>query len=101
MKKNIQGVSVGKKRAIKGVYSEMNCKNRNKKSFKNREQSQHHKDDINSTLLKLLDFNIINSVVIDFMHLYYFGVMKILLKKWIIKKCCKAQKTSDTIFERH
>jgi len=64
-----KGVWVGKKRAIKRVYPEMNCKSRSKESFKNREQPQHHKDNVDSILLKLLDFNIINSIVIDSMHL--------------------------------
>jgi len=59
----------------------MNCKNRSKKSFENRKQSQYHKDDVDSILLKLSDFNIINFVVIDFMYLLYLGVMKFLLKK--------------------
>jgi len=60
-----KGVLVGKKRAIKRVYPKMNCKSRSKESFKNREQSQHYKDNVDSILLKLPDFNIINSVVID------------------------------------
>jgi len=64
----------------------MNCKSRSKESFKNREQPQHHKDNVDSILLKLPDFNIINSVVIDSMHLLYLGVMKTLLEKWILKK---------------
>jgi len=81
-----KGVSVGKKRAIKRVYPEMNCKSRSNESFKNREQPQHHKDNVDSILLKLPDFNIINSVVIDSMHLLYLGVMKTLLEKWILKK---------------
>lgn len=80
-----KGISVGKKRK-KRVYSEMNCESRNKKSFQNREQPEHHKDDVDPISLQLPDFNIINSVVIDSMHLLFLGVMKNLLEKWIIHK---------------
>lgn len=81
-----KGVSVGKNRSIKRVYPEMNCNKRSKESFESREQPQHHKDHVDSVLLKLPDFDIINSVVIDSMHLLYLGVMKTLLEKWVIKK---------------
>lgn len=55
-------------------------------SFQNREQPEHHKDDVDPILLQLPDFNIINSVVIDSMHLLFLGVMKSLLEKWVIHK---------------
>lgn len=82
-----KGVSVGKKRAIKRVYPMMNSTKRSKTSFLQRDQPEHHKDNIESSLLQLPNFDIINSVVIDSMHfLLHLGVMKILLEKWIGKK---------------
>lgn len=64
----------------------MNCESRNKESFQNREQPEHHKDDVDPILLQLPDLNIINSVVIDSMHLLFLGVIKNLLEKWIVHK---------------
>lgn len=63
----------------------MNCQNRSKNSFENRKQPGHHKDNVDSILLQLPHFNIINSVVIDSMHLLFLGVMKSLLEKWLIQ----------------
>ncbi|XP_018364988.1 PREDICTED: uncharacterized protein LOC108762468 [Trachymyrmex cornetzi] len=64
----------------------MNCNKRSKESFESREQPQHHKDHVDSVLLKLPGFDIINSVVIDSMHLLYLDVMKTLLEKWFLQK---------------
>lgn len=52
----------------------MNCQNRSKESFENWGQPQHYKDNIDSILLQLPQFNIINSIVIDSIHLLYLGV---------------------------
>ncbi|KYN18439.1 hypothetical protein ALC57_09247 [Trachymyrmex cornetzi] len=82
------------------LYPEINCNLRNKESFENRQQPQHHKGDVDSILLELPNFDIINSVVIDSIHLLYLGVMKSLLEKWISKKSVaglNTQKTSDTM----
>lgn len=87
-----KGISVGNKRAIKRVYPEINCTKRNKESFLKQEQPEHHKNNIESALLQLPNFDIINSVVIDSMHLLYLGVMKLLLKKWIMKKVLQSLK---------
>ncbi|XP_024891314.1 uncharacterized protein LOC112467079 [Temnothorax curvispinosus] len=80
-----KGISVRKKRSVKRVYPEMNSRKRSKESFLQKKQPEHRKENVESALLQLPDFNVINSIVIDSMHLLYCGVMKFLLEKWIVK----------------
>lgn len=44
---------------------------------------EHHKENIESPLLLLSNFDPVKSVVLDSMHLLYAGVMKTLIEKWI------------------
>lgn len=78
-------------------YPEMNCTKRSKESFLKQKQTEHHKDNIGSALLQLPNFDVINSVAIDSMHLLYLGVIKMLLEKWIVKKSIAGLKKLDSL----
>ncbi|EFN71645.1 hypothetical protein EAG_00115, partial [Camponotus floridanus] len=78
----VKGISVGKKLKKKRIYPETNCSKRTKESFEGRNQPQHHKENAVSPLLMLPNFDIINDVVLDSMHLLYLGVMKYLIENW-------------------
>ena len=80
-----KGISVGEKKKKKRVYPEMDCELRTKDSFNNQFQEEHHKDDLKSPLSKIPDFDPVNSVVLDSMHLLYLGVMKTLMEFWILR----------------
>lgn len=64
----------------KRIYPEINCSKRTKEYFEGRNQPQHHKKYFMSPLLILPNFDIINDVILDSMHLLYLGVMKYLLE---------------------
>lgn len=83
---SIKGISVGEKFKKKRIYPETNCSKRTKESFESRNQPQHHKENVMSPLLQLPNFDIVNDVVLDSMHLLYLGVMKYLLEEWTVKK---------------
>ena len=55
-----------------------------KESFE--KQNQHHKENL-MTPLMLLNFDVVNNIVLNSMHLLYLGVMKYLMENRILKKC--------------
>ncbi|CAD6216491.1 GSCOCG00011336001-RA-CDS [Cotesia congregata] len=75
----IEGKSVGEKKRKKRVYPEMDCELRTRESFKKQTQKSHHKDGLKSLLRKLPNFDPVNSVILDSMHLLHLGVIKTLM----------------------
>lgn len=55
-------------------------------SFKNRTQLNYHKENITCLLNELPGFDPVISVLLDSMHLLFLGVMKFLLKTWIVDR---------------
>ncbi|XP_032682276.1 uncharacterized protein LOC116849334 [Odontomachus brunneus] len=82
------------------VFPEINFTMRTDKSFRNKEQDEHHTGD---TILQKLNIDMVSQVAIDYMHLVCLGVMKRLLLFWIRgPKNCRLSKNnqkylSDTI----
>lgn len=75
-----KGVTVNHTR----VYPEIDSESRTKLSFETRKQSDHHQG--NSPLCQLPNFDPVQSVVLDSMHLLYLGAMKSLLEKLLVTK---------------
>lgn len=71
----VKGKTVGKN---KRVYTRVTCEERSKQSFEARTQPEHYLNEI-SPLLRIPEFDPINSVVLDSMHLLFLGVTKTLL----------------------
>ncbi|CAD6240741.1 GSCOCG00008873001-RA-CDS, partial [Cotesia congregata] len=69
----------GKRKEKKRVYPEMDCELRTRESFKKQTQKSHHKDGLKSLLRKLPNFDPVNSVILDSMHLLHLGVIKTLM----------------------
>lgn len=61
----------------------MDAKCRTKLSFINKETPDHHLLGPDSILLEIRNFNIINSVVLDYMHLLCVGVRENIICKWL------------------
>lgn len=71
----------------KRIYSNINCDLRTKNSFKKKLHAKHHLEDQKSSRLsKLKQFDPVNDIVLDSMHLLYLGVMKNLLEKLLVVK---------------
>ncbi|XP_066581974.1 uncharacterized protein [Prorops nasuta] len=71
----------------KRIFPEINCDPRNKSSFEYKVQPEHHKDEFTSPLLKIINFDIIQGVLLDSMHLLFLGITKTILFKWIKPGC--------------
>jgi len=69
----------------KRVYPSINSRLRTKRSFIKQRQLEHHLDG-RSLLLDIPDFDPVNSVFLDSMHLLYLGVMK-----WILQQLLGAK----------
>jgi len=69
----------------KRVYPSINSKLRTKRSFIKQRQREHHLDG-RSLLLDIPDFDPVNSVFLDSMHLLYLGIMK-----WILQQLLGAK----------
>lgn len=82
----IKGIIVGEKLKKKVIYPQIDNPKRTKESFQKQNQVQHHKENLVSPLVMLSNFDIINNVVLDSMHLLYLGVMKYLMENWTLKK---------------
>ncbi|EZA47524.1 hypothetical protein X777_16276 [Ooceraea biroi] len=76
----IKGITVGEKGRKKRVYPQIYCSKRTKETFQAQNQVEHHKENLVSPLSTLRNFDIINDVVLDSMHLLYLGVMKYLME---------------------
>lgn len=72
----VKGQTVGKN---KRIYARTTCEERNKQSFEERMQPQHHLDNEISPLLKIPGFDPVKSVILDSMHLLFLGIAKTLL----------------------
>lgn len=81
----------GKTMNQKRVYSNINMRRRTKQSFAEKHQPQHHTSDTTTPLLRIVDFDPVRGVVLDYMHLLCCGVMKSLLEKWLSKKKIKGK----------
>ncbi|XP_043483546.1 uncharacterized protein LOC122512008 [Leptopilina heterotoma] len=90
-----RGKTVNKKR----VFPKMNRKKRTKHSFTNprtKNQRLHHIPNRISPLLKILNFDPVSQVLLDYMHLLCNGCMKTLLERWLGQKRKKGKlKTKD------
>lgn len=80
------GVTVGKNKKKKRVYPNMDCEYRTKDSFVSKIQCQHHKEHVTSPLQRIINFDPVNFVVLDSMHLLHLGIMKYLMESWIGRK---------------
>lgn len=72
----VKGKTVGKN---KRIYPRTTCEQRSKESFQMRRQPEHHLDNEFSPLLRIPDFDPVQSVLLDSMHLLFLGVAKSLL----------------------
>lgn len=74
-----------KGKTIKGkrVYRGINCIERTKESFRNKQQPQHHSTKETTPLLNITEFDIIKSVLLDPMHLLCLGVAKYFLQMFL------------------
>lgn len=75
------------KQSKKRIYPEIDAKRRTTASFARKDTPEHHTSGITSPLLKIPNFNIIEGVVLDYMHLLCLGVMKNLFQKWTTGRC--------------
>jgi len=103
-----RGKTINKKR----VYPSINSRLRTKRSFVKQRQCEHHLDG-RALLLDIPDFNPVNSVFLDSMHLLYLGIMKWILQQLLgakmrINRKCKLSQNKIkhfnsilNIFTRH
>lgn len=80
----VKGQSAGEGRKKTRIYPDFDAKKRDKRSFITKEQQQHHLPHCESPLISLIDFDPINEVVLDQMHLLYCRAMARLLNYWLI-----------------
>lgn len=66
----------------KVVFPETNAALRTNESFRNRSNEEHHKSQ-EITILETLNFDLVEQIPLDYMHLVLLGVMKKLLSMWV------------------
>lgn len=88
-----EGITKNRKR----IYPQMDCNLRTKDSFMCKSQLEHHLENVQSLLCELENFDPVNDVALDSMHLLYLGVMKNLLEKLLVVKKHPARLKSDKV----
>lgn len=85
------------KTAGRVTYPELNAPLRTDNSFRNRLQAKHHNDDGRRSIIEDILVDVVEDVVLDYMHLVCIGVRKKDLTEWISGKFDRLRFSNETI----